>query len=257
VTFALLLALLAGPADDQRAQEFFGRIHFEAASPDTDEAKRVVAILTRKENWIGAHRAIEQRYGAFPDDLAIEVDFNLSGGEVGWGKGEASGGKVRFNLGLLAEQLKKADELQARIKEAQIRGQRATVKVPPIRIERIIYHELTHVLQRGIEAPGWFVEGMAQLVADDPNNVASFAHGGKTVQGIDSESNDRNIAYARGHLFWKWLDSKGGVKKTADLLLVQHRPWKQALEEAAGESWLLILIHEEEWSTKEVERLRK
>lgn len=256
MTFLLLAALLA-PGTRDRAEEFFERIRFEKPSPDTDEAKRVADTLLKKEHWLGAYRAIEQRYGAFPDDLAIEVDFTLSGGEVGWGSGQGRSGKVRFNLTQLAEQLRKADELQAKIKEAQGRGQRATIKVPPIRIDRVIYHELTHVLQRDSDAPGWFIEGMAQLVADDPNNVAAFVHAGKPVQGIDDESRDRNVAYARGHLFWKWLDSLGAARKAADLVYVRRRPWKQALEEATDQSWLLILIKEQEWSAKEVERLRR
>jgi hypothetical protein len=253
----LLLALVGIGADDQRAGEFFERIRFEKPAPDSDEARRVLDILLKKEHWIGAYRALEQKYGPFPDDLAVEVDFTLSGSEVGWGKGQGRGGKVRFNLALLAEQVRKADELQAKIKEAQGRGQKATIKVPPIRIERVIYHELTHVLQRDAEGPGWFIEGMAQLAGDDPNNIASFAHGGKAVQGIDAEGMDRNTVYARGHLFWKWLESVGAAKKTAGLILAGHRSWKESLEEATGQSWLLILVAEQEWSAKEVERLRK
>ncbi|HLY11596.1 MAG TPA: hypothetical protein VKW04_20005, partial [Planctomycetota bacterium] len=62
--------------------------------------------------------------------------------------------------------------------------------------------------------------------------------------------------YARGHVFWMWLDSKGAVRKTADLVVAQHRPWKEALEESTGFPWPVLALAEREWSAKEVEKLQ-
>jgi hypothetical protein len=97
---------------------------------------------------------------------------------------------------------------------------------------------------------------MAQLIGDDPNNVAAFVNANKRVQSIDEESSDRNDAYARGHLFWRWLDSRGAVKKTVDLVILQRMSWKEGLEEATGFPWSILAITERDWSQKEVEKLQ-
>ena len=255
-SLVLLLALLVGPDSDQRAQDFFDKIQFEQPSPDSDEGRKVAEILLKKENWIGAYKAMERQLGAMPDNLTLQVDFNLEGLNAGWGGSNGSQAKVRFNLKLLAETQKKIDDLEVKRKEAQARGRRMVFRVPPVRMDRLIYHELTHIFQRGCQAPGWFVEGMAQLISDDPNNIAAFGNENKKVLGIDEETLDRNDTYARGHLFWKWLDSKGAVKKTVDLVVFQQRPWKEALEEATGFPWAILTLSEREWSAKELDRLQ-
>ena len=54
-----------------------------------------------------------------------------------------------------------ADEVYEKKRAAEARGQRFIITVPPIRFERIIYHELTHVLQQSYDAPLWFLEASA------------------------------------------------------------------------------------------------
>jgi hypothetical protein len=122
-------------------------------------------------------------------------------------------------------------------------------------MERLIHHELTHVFQRGCKAPLWLIEGMAQLISDDPNNLAAYANANKKVQLIDEETLDRNDTYARGHVFWKWIDSKDAAKKAANLIILQRKPWKEALEEASGLPWLVLTLAERDWSAKEVDRI--
>jgi hypothetical protein len=252
----ILLALLLLPDAEQRAREFFDRIRFEAPHPDTDEGRRVAEVLLRKETWLAAHRSLEERLGPMPDGLAIEVDFTLEGEDVGWGAGDGRGGRVRFNLAQLTERQKHIDETEAKRREALGRGRTVVYKVPPIRMDRLVFHELTHVFQRGCDAPGWFTEGMAQLIADDPNHLAAFANSDKKVLSIDEPLPGRSDVYARGHAFWMWLDSIGAVKKTADLVVFQHRPWKQSLEEATGFPWSVLTLTERDWSEKEMEKHR-
>jgi hypothetical protein len=251
-----VLALWAGPDADQRASDFFDRIQFEAPSEDTNEARRVAEVLQKREHWVGAYKALELQLGPMPDNLTVKVDFGLEGTDAGWGGSNGIEAKVRFNLKRLGELQKKVDEFEAKRKEAQSRGQTLVFRVPPIRLERLIYHELTHVFQRGCQGPGWFMEGMAQLIGDDPNNIAGFANANKKVQAIDEGSIDRADSYARGHLFWKWLEGRGSAKKAAELVVFQHRPWKEALEEATGLPWALVTLAERDWSTKEVEKLQ-
>src|SRR5579883_1756445 len=223
-----LAALLLLPDGEQRARDFFDRIQFEAPSADSDEARKVAEILMKRETWVAAYRTLEQRLGPMPEGLVLKVDFTLEGEEAGFGGGTGAEGRVRFNLRQLAERQKRIDETEARRREAEGRGRRMVYRVPPVRMDRLVYHELTHVFQRGCQAPGWFLEGMAQLMSEDPNNLAAFANENqKKVRAIDEQSMDRNDTYARGHAFWMWLDSKGAAKKVAELAVLQGRPWKE------------------------------
>jgi hypothetical protein len=123
-------------------------------------------------------------------------------------------------------------------------------------MDRIIWHELTHVLQAGMECPDWFKEGMAVWVSEDPNCLASFAHAGKKLEGIDTALEARNDLYARGHLFWKWLEGRGVARKVIDAVRVSRKPWKASLQEALGMSWEAIASGELEASRKELEKFR-
>lgn len=252
----LLLALLGLPEGDERARDFFDRIRFEAPRPDSDESRKVAEILLKKETWIAAYQSLEERLGPMPDRLVLSVDFRLEGEEAGFGSGSGSEGRVRFNLKQLAERQKQIDETEARRKEAEGQGRPLVYRVPPLRMDRLVYHELTHVFQRGCPAPPWFNEGMAQLISEDPNNLAAFANAARKVEPIDEQVLDRNDTYARGHVFWKWLDARGAAKRTADLVVFQRRPWREALEEATGLPWAIISQAEREWSEKEVDKLR-
>lgn len=252
----LMLLALLGPEPRDRAQDFYDRIQFERPSPDSDEGRKVVETLLKKEHWLAAYKAIENLLGPMSDDYALSVDFSLEGKEAGWGGGTADSGRIRFNLKLLTEVQKSTDALYEQIREAEGRGKTVTFKVPPVRIPRLVYHELTHIFQRGNAAPAWFMEGMAQLVSDDPSNIAAFLNEGKKVKSIEEVGADRNDAYARGHLFWKWLDSRGVARKVANISIIQRKSWRDALEEATGSPWAVLVLTEREWSAKEAERLQ-
>lgn len=253
---ALLLSLAALlPQGQQRANDFFDHVRFEAANPSADEEKKVLEVLQKREHWMGAFRTIEDKFGAFPDNLVLTVDFSLEGREAGWGGGRGDEGKIRFNLRVLGDIQRKTDELVLKSKEAQSRGGTLIYKVPPAKIDRVIYHELTHVLQRGFKAPDWFNEGMAQYIANDPNNLYGFAVAGKKVESIDSDV-DRTDVYARGHLFWKWLETKFAVKKVVDLTVFRGRDWKAALEESTGFPWTTLVLAERDWSSTELQKYK-
>jgi hypothetical protein len=254
---ALLLAFLGLLTQgQQRAADFFDRIEFGATSPDADEERKVLELLSKRDHWIGAFRTIERTFGAFPDNLVLKVDFSLQGAEAGWGAGRDSEGKIRFNLKVLGNIQRKRDENEEKSKEAQAQDGKVVYKVPPARIERVIYHELTHVLQREYKAPGWFNEGMATFLADDPNNIYGFAVANKAVEEIDAALTDPHDIYARGHLFWKWLETRSAVRKVAELALVEHKEWKDALEEGTGFPWAVLVITEKQWSAGELQKFK-
>jgi hypothetical protein len=254
---ALLLAFLGLCAQEQRREaDFFDRVEFGATNPDADEERKVLEVLSKREHWIGAFRTIERTFGAFPDNLVVKVDFSLKGPEAGWGAGRGSEGKIRFNLNVLGNIQRKINEIEEKSKEAQARGGKVVYKVPPAKIERVIYHELTHVLQREYMAPGWFTEGMATFVADDPNNLYGFAVANKPIEEIDAALTDPHDSYARGHLFWKWIETRSAVKKVAELALVEHKVWKDALEEGTGFPWAVLVITERKWSAAEIQKYK-
>jgi hypothetical protein len=254
LALALLLSALAG--HDDRAQRFFERVRFEKPEPRDDEGRRVVELFLKKEHWVGAYRTLEERYGKFPDDLELAVDFRLEGDRLGSARCGGSKGEISFNFPRLIEGLKKLDEFERVSKEARAEGKRLLVKIPPLKFERIIYHEMTHILQRNYDAPSWFVEGMAEFVGDDENAICSLATSGRRVKDIDDPVAERLDIYARGHLFWNWLDERGAAKQTVDLSILQRKPWKEAIEEATKLPWAVIVPSERDWSIKEVERRR-
>jgi hypothetical protein len=248
---ALLLLLLPAFADE-RAERLFDRMKIDPPDLSEDIARRVVVTLLQKEHWVGAFTEIADKFGRFSDDLELRVDFSHDSDLVAQTASRGTERKVSFNLKKLCEIQKKLDEF-AQLKR---QGKQPVFKVPPVKMERLIYHELTHVLQGGVNAPGWFSEGMAQLVGDDWNAVRQFIHERRPVRGLDAEVTNLTETYARGHLFWKWLDARSAAAKTYELAYVKRVPWKQALEEATNRSWESIVSDEREWSARELERLK-
>jgi hypothetical protein len=247
----LLLCLL-----QNRPEKLFERVTFGKADPSGDEERRVLEVLLKKEHWLEAFRILEEKIGPFPDALTVRVGFDWPEDEYAHGGSGPGGGWIRFNLGKLGEYQKKVDQLEAQRKEEEKKGRRLVFRVPPARLDRVIWHELTHVLQRGLESPDWFKEGMAVWASDDPNCLAGFAASGKKARPVEETSADRNEIYARGHLFWKWLDSRGLAKKVARETVIGRRGWRPALEEATGLEWEKLAAQEEEWSAAELERMR-
>lgn len=252
---SIALAVLAFGLQD-RAEKLFERITIEKVEPRSDEERRVVDVLTRKENWLAAIRAVEEKIGTFPEGLTVKATFDWPGDEYAHGGGAGDRGWVRFNLKKLEAYQKKIDAVEQQRIEEEKKGRRVVLRVPPARFDRILWHEMTHVLQRGYDAPDWFREGMAVWVSDDPNCLAAFANLGKKADRIETVLADTNDTYARGHLFWKWLASKELVKKTVDATVIGRKEWKASLEEATGLTWEKLVAAEQEWSAKELEKIR-
>ena len=251
---ALLLLWILAP--DLRALQLYERMQFQPVDAKDDAARRVVEILLKKEHWVGAYSSLSDRFGPFPDDLVVSVNFDLQGEELGQAGGRKNKGLISFNLERLAEAQRTIDQVLEKKRLAEARGRRFVMTVPPLKFERIIHHELTHVLQQNYDAPLWFLEGMAQLAADDPNILCSFAQDKRKIQSIDVHLEDRRDNYARGHFFWKWLDSRSLAQRVFELTAVQRQGWKVALIEATQLSWDVIVVTEREWSERELEKLR-
>jgi hypothetical protein len=251
----LALVLLALALQD-RSEALFEQVTIQAPEPASPEQKRILDVLTKKENWVSAFRAIEEKLGRFPDTLRVKVTFDWTGEEFAQGAGAGTTGVVRFNLPKLEEYLKKLDDLDQQRKDLARQGKRLVYKVPPARFDRIIYHELTHVLQAGYPAPDWFIEGMAVWLADDANTLYGFGVAGKKVESIETPLSEKHDCYARGHLFFKWLSDRGSLRKVARATLFERRTWKRALEDSTDLPWESLVPAELEWSEKEIEKFR-
>ena len=247
-----LLVLSLAVLPDERAERYFERMKIEAPDLSDDVARRVVVYMLQKEHWVGAFTDVSDRFGRFPDDLELSVDFKLDAEEIGRTSSAGNEWKISFNLKKLVELQKRYDQVEQWKRE----NKRMVFKVPPLKMDRLIYHEVTHILQGQFDAPRWFVEGMAQMVGDDLNAVCQFVKDNKSIRGLDNEITDRLETYARGHLFWKWLDTRGATLRTYELAFVKRLPWKQALEEATNRSFANIVAEEREWATQEVQKYK-
>jgi hypothetical protein len=252
-----VLFLLAAFLQEDRAVRLFERVKFDPVEPQSDEARRVVEILTRQEHWLAGFRVVEEKLGPFPDGIPIRVSFDWEGPEFARAGLEGASGRVRFNLARLEEYEKRTDELRRLREDLRRQGKDGVFRVPPARLDRMIHHELVHIFQRRLSAPEWFTEGMAQWAADDPNCLYAFATAGREVGSIEASPEDPTDVYPRGHLFWLWLGDRGAAKPVAAASVLRGVPWRKAIEDATGLAWVTVVAAEAEWSAREIGRYRR
>lgn len=256
----LALALLAqAPARDARARDIVERITFPdagAVKQWTDqgpEYRTFLDILLKKENWVVAVRELEERLGPFADTWTIEVALDDWKSRLAATSNRSGArGRIRFNMRTLGGYERTLIALRKQAEDLKREGKRMRWKVPPVKYERLIHHELTHILQGDCESPGWFHEGLATWAAADMLYVISFAHARRPVQSIEVDlSADPDDEYGRGMMFFSWLESlkgRDGVRRLYQTSVVEGTPWKKALEDVTGLKWSGIIETERAWS---------
>lgn len=249
LALALLLAL------QDKAEVFFDAIRFADASTSSATGDRVLSLLRDKRHWLAAYRAIETRLGPMKH-VSLDVSFDYEGEETAKAAARGGVGKIRFNLNRLESHQDKVDELEQQKKDLAREGKKLVFRVAPTRIDRVIWHEMTHIFHADYEAPEWFLEGLAQWLSEDPNTIQAFAHAGRDVHGIEAEVDEKNDVYARGHLFWSWVAARGAVKRVVQASVVDRGAWKASVEGALGLSWSTIEATEREWSAREIQKVR-
>jgi hypothetical protein len=252
----ILAAACLSLAVQDRADEFFEGLRFEEARPESERGERVNAMLRKKEHWVAAHRAIEARLGPMREKIAVTVSFDYDGEEVAQAAARGGTGKIRFNLKKLEDYQLKLDNFESQKKELALKGSRLVFKVAPARLDRVIWHELTHIFHADYAAPEWFKEGLAQWLSEDPNTMQAFAYARKDVEGIETPVEEKSDVYARGHLFWSWLAGRGAVRAVVQATVAEGGPWKASIEKTLGLSWTSIETAEREWSAKEIVKIR-
>lgn len=244
-------------APQDRADLFFEAIRFEDGKPESDAGDRVYAMLRKKGNWLEGFRAIEARLGPMPAKIALTVVFDYDGDEVAQAAARGGAGRIRFNLKRLEEYQHKLDQYEIQKKDLAKKGSRLVFKVAPARLDRVIWHELTHIFHGDYDAPEWFKEGLAQWLSDDPNTIQAFALARKEVEAIERPVANRNDVYARGHLFWSWIETRVAVRDVVKVSVVEGGAWKPSIEKALGLSWKSIEAAERAWSAQEIEKIQE
>ncbi len=245
--FAVLLVLLQAQEGTHRdlvdkGVTFPAKEDVTKAAAKSDWHRKILDIVLDPELWAKSLKSLEERTGLKADKLEIKVTL----GEIkidnapAMGHGRDGKGSVLLDPDKLAKYAKGADEVR------RLMGKGVTVVVPPAKTELAIPHELTHCFQ-GVNAPSWFLEGMACFVARDPNLALAFKAAGRKVVAIDEEIPFEHV-YARGWAFLEWMAAKHDVKKFVKLAITEKKDVKEAAIEVTGLTWDDLKKTEREWS---------
>jgi len=254
---ALLIPLLQAPDDHARA--VVGRIAFPKAeevkawADKGPEYKNVVEIVLKRETWTAAVKSIEESLAPFADEWKIETSLTeWEGSHPSHGERADKVATVKFNMKRLAEYEKKMIDYRRQQEELKKKGKRIAWKVPPLKYDRLVAHELVHVIQGTVKAPDWFREGMASWAGADPNYVLSFLYNNDALKEVEAPLEGDDL-YGRSHLFMIWLEKKSGreaFKKWAKATILEGGEVKASLEKILETTWEKIAAEELTWSTQ-------
>ncbi len=208
--------------------------------------------------WSDAFREIGDKLGGFGAEIEVTVLLgSWEGAHPAAATLEGDRGVVRFNARRLGDLQRKADGLET-LRGTLPAGQKAVWKVPPLRLPRLIPHELMHLFQGRTATPGWLHEGLASWVGGDEHYLWAFRHQGKEVGFVDEAPAVYEDNYARGMLFFRWLEHKVRIedlRRFARTSWVEGGGWKAGLEEVTGLSWERLREEERAWSGQHLRRL--
>lgn len=254
---ALLFLLLQSP--DDHAKAVVGRIAF----PKAEEVKRwadkgpefanVLDVVMKRETWTAAVKFIEEHVAPFADDWKIEVTLaEWEGNHPAEGERVDKAAPVKFNMKRLSAYEKKMIDFRRQEAELKKKGKRFAWKIPPLKYDRLIVHELVHVVQGTYKSPEWFHEGLASWAGADPNYVMAFLYNNEEVKDVEKPLEGDDL-YGRSQLFMMWLEKKAGrdaFKKLAKATIVDGGETKPALEKLLGTTWEKIAAEELAWTTQ-------
>jgi hypothetical protein len=253
----LLLLFLQSP--DDHAKAVVDRIVFPKAeevkawADKGPEYANVLTVVMKRETWTAAVKFIEERLAPFADDWKIEVSLTeWEGGHPTQGERAEKAASVRFNMKRLSAYEKKMIDFRRQEAELKTKGKRFAWKIPPLKYDRLIVHELVHVLQGTYKSPEWFREGLASWAGADPNYVMAFLYNNDEVKEVESPLEGDDL-YGRSQLFMMWLEKKAGrevLKKAAKATILDGGEAKAALEKLLGSTWEKISAEELAWTTE-------
>ena len=86
-----------------------------------------------------------------------------------------------------------------------------------------------------------------------------FAYKRRKVNSLKQEPPADEV-YARGWLFWLWLEETvgpRGVKQIARATYIEGKAWREAVEATTELRWEEILKAEQKWSRGHIRKVRK
>ncbi len=266
MTPLLLAALLAVQAAPDRAEALVRRIAFPAEADvkawhaKGPEYKTVLDAVLKRETWTAAVKSLEEALVPFGDDWTFTVGIEEWDGEhPAHGERAGKAATIRFNLRKLGAYERKMIDFRRQDEELRKQGKRMGWKVPPLKYDRLVAHELVHVLQGAYESPGWFHEGIASWIGADPNYVMGYLFGNAEIADVETAPPKADDVYGRGQLFFTWLEQKSGkaaIKKLAKATIGDGTPAKESLEKLLGMEWAKISAEELAW-TREYGRKKR
>jgi hypothetical protein len=256
-TLVMLAALLAQSADDH-PRAVAGRIQFPSADDVkswTDKGPEYATVLKAvlaKETWGAAVKFLEENLAPFSDDWTIAVSLGeWEGDHPAHGERDGKAAVIKFNMKKLGAYERKMIDFRKQDEDLRKNGKRIEWKVPPLKYDRLIPHELVHVLQGGFASPDWFHEGLASWAGDDMNYVKAFLYKAESVQDVEAKLGTDDDVYGRGQIFMKWLEQKLGraaFKTLAKSTFIDGGAVKPALEKLLKIDWDRIKADELAWA---------
>jgi len=222
---------------------------------DRSEAHRkLVEMISNRRNWSLAFEAIDHRLGIVPADPEIIVSIEDSDeARPACSSGKLGKGVIRFNMRILSEYQRRLDEIE-REKKA---GKQFKFLVPPMKMDGVIAHELTHVVCGG-PTDFWIAEGLACYVAADDVVFYHYNHRKLRVDTLDHLVPEED-AYARGMAFFLWLEKEKGAAGVHDFtrwVVVKNSPPPAAAASVTGEPWEDLILKERNWSAEYISKFK-
>lgn len=259
----VLLLLLQSP--DDRAKAVVDRIDFPAAevvkswADKGPEYKNVLDVVLKRETWRSAVKFIEEHVGPIADDWKIEVSLSeWDGNHPAEGERVEKSAPVKFNMKRLSAYEKNMIDLRRQEEELKKKGKRFAWKIPPLKYDRLIVHELVHVVQGAVKTPEWFREGLASWAGADSNYVMAYLYHNAEVKDVESPLGGDDL-YGRSQLFMMWLEKRSGrevFKKFVKAVILDGADPKAALEKLLGATWEKITAEELAWTTQYAKKNR-
>ena len=253
----IVLALLAALDPYDRAAEKVQFPDDEALrqwSMKSEAHRKLILVISDRRAWARAFEIVDQRLGLFPANPEIRVTIEDSDDKrPACSAGKEGRGIVRFNMRHLAAYQEKIDEFD-REKKA---GKAVKWVVPPMRLEAVIPHELTHLVCGGAEDL-WVAEGLASYAASDDYVFYKFNHSKSRVDTLDRVVPEDD-SYARGMSFLQWLEMERGadaVRSFAKKVSREGVPPSKAAADVAGQPWEKLVLIEKTWSAEHIAQFK-
>lgn len=223
-------------------------------SSKSESHRKVINMISDRRSWAKAFEIVDHRLGMLPANPDIGVSIEDSeDNHPACSTGKEGKGVVRFNMRHLAAYQERLDEIANQEKGGK--GMRWII--PPMRMEAIIPHELTHVVTGGFEEL-WLAEGLASYAASDEVVFYMFNLRKSRVDTLGRLVPEAD-AYARGMSFLLWLEKEhgaDGVRTFARRVSREGVAPSRAAAEVAGQPWETIVLIEKTWSAEYIAQFR-